>query len=57
MTLHVMRHSHASRLLDGGMSVLEVQQQLGHRHLQSTTVYLHADNKASSRKAAGILNG
>jgi len=39
VTLHQLRHSIASHLLESGLSVESVRDFLGHRHLESTQVY------------------
>lgn len=39
VTLHHLRHSIATHLLQGGMSMEYVRDFLGHRHLESTQVY------------------
>jgi integrase/recombinase XerD len=39
ITLHHLRHSIATHLLQGGMSLEYVRDFLGHRHLESTQVY------------------
>jgi len=56
VTLHVMRHTHASRLVGNGVSILDVQSQLGHRHLSSSMVYMHNDKDEASKRAAQIMN-
>ncbi len=56
VTLHTARHTHATRLLQGGLNIVELQGQLGHVSLQSTMVYLHMSPTAAAEKAAGILN-
>lgn len=41
ITLHHLRHSIATHLLERGMQVHEVRQFLGHRHLETTQLYTH----------------
>ena len=41
ITIHALRHSAASHLLEDGESILEVQKRLGHVRLTTTMVYLH----------------
>jgi len=38
---HSLRHSYATKLIDKGMSIIEVQYLLGHANIQTTEVYLH----------------
>lgn len=56
VTIHTMRHTHATRLLHGGLNIVEVQGQLGHASLNSTMVYLHMIPNSAAEKAASILN-
>ena len=41
ITIHALRHSAASHLLENGESLLNVQKRLGHVRLTTTMVYLH----------------
>ena len=41
ITIHALRHSAASHLLENGESLLDVQKRLGHARLTTTMIYLH----------------
>lgn len=56
ITQHTMRHTFASRMLQNGLSLLEVKQLLGHNSIQSTLVYAHIETGAVAEKAAQIMN-
>lgn len=38
-TLHQLRHSHATELVNGGVSLGTIRKRLGHRHIQTTLRY------------------
>lgn len=42
-TIHQLRHSRASQLLQAGVPVTTVRKQLGHRNIQSTLLYAEVD--------------
>ena len=43
VTMHVLRHSAAMRLLHAGIDTSVIALWLGHENVETTQVYLHAD--------------
>lgn len=41
VTPHVLRHTYATELLNGGFTIREVQELLGHANVQTTQLYTH----------------
>ena len=39
ITMHALRHTHATRLWEGGMRELALQRRLGHASFESTRIY------------------
>ena len=56
MTPHSLRHTHATRMWEGGMRELTLQKRLGHASVESTRVYTHISDPvvvADYRRALG----
>lgn len=57
VTVHTLRHSFATHLLEAGVSLRLISEYLGHKSLDTTAIYLHltAPNEARAREALGEL--
>lgn len=47
---HWMRHSHATHALESGAELTAVRDNLRHRSIATTSVYLHSDNVKRARQ-------
>lgn len=54
VSLHWMRHAHASHALDRGAPIHLVSQTLNHSNLATTSIYVHARPSESSGKYLGV---
>lgn len=52
MTLHVLRHTAAMRLLHAGVDTSVIALWLGHESIDTTQIYLHADLALKERALA-----
>ena len=53
---HTLRHTHATRLIQNGMSLYEVKEILGHADIQTTMRYAHIEQAHVSLKARDVIN-
>jgi integrase/recombinase XerD len=54
VTIHTLRHSYATHLLEAGINLRLIQQYLGHSSLQATMVYLHLTSLGQEQARATI---
>ena len=48
VSLHTLRHSYATHLLEAGVSLKAIQKYMGHSSLQTTMIYLHLTETAEA---------
>lgn len=41
VSLHILRHTYATHLLEQGLNILTIKELLGHAHIDTTMIYLH----------------
>lgn len=54
--IHTLRHTHASRLIQNGMSVYEVREVLGHTDIKTTMRYAHLEARQVTARARDVVN-
>jgi integrase len=55
-TMHTLRHTHATRLIQNGMTVYEVQTVLGHSDPKTTMRYAHLEQATVTAKARDVMD-
>ncbi|MGI8581907.1 MAG: tyrosine-type recombinase/integrase [Chitinophagaceae bacterium] len=48
VSLHTLRHTYATHLLEQGVNILTIKELLGHAHINTTMVYLHLARPSAS---------
>ena len=54
--IHTLRHTHASRLIQNGLTVYEVREVLGHTDIKTTMRYAHLETRQVTSKARDVIN-
>ena len=54
VSIHTLRHSYATHLLEAGVHIRAIQHYLGHSQLETTMVYLHLTSKGQEDSFALI---
>ena len=54
VSIHTLRHSYATHLLEAGVVLPRIQRYLGHRSLRSTMIYLHLTSQGQEQAIARI---
>ena len=54
-TIHTLRHTHASRLFQNGLSIYEVRSVLGHTDITTTMRYAHLENVDVTQRARDVI--
>ena len=55
-TVHTLRHTFATRMVQAGLSLYEVSKLLGHSDIQTSQIYAHLEHTDVAVKAQQVLN-
>ena len=55
-TIHTLRHTHATRLIQNGMNIYEIKHVLGHSDIKTTMRYAHLESTDVSGRARDVMN-
>ena len=56
VTIHTLRHTFASRLVQHGVNIAKVSKLLGHSSIRTTEIYSHLSQNEASVEAVNVLN-
>lgn len=55
-TIHTLRHTHASRLIQNGINIYEVKEILGHADIKTTMRYAHLETRDVLARARDVID-